>query len=345
MTFLLSLVILNGSLLTGVDASAAQKRPVTKTCLQCGAVLPSSVRVCNFCDSTLTLDVSSEAATSASGAHEKPGLQIGRNETQDPPSRESDPAWRGELSERVQAYRTKRRKVAPNLAQSRLPFEEPRTAPVVRSSVCVAEARPAADNDFAFTIAIGRNAATREEARMVIDVSAPPDTAQSFEQMSGTGGRPEQAGLYPVASMDERRIAGLIDVGCLLFAYGGFLTLFGSLGGQFTFSKLSAAVCVATFVVVYLQYFALFTVFGGTTPGMMLRGLHVVSFSGETPTPRQMLWRSVGYMLSAGTFFMGFLWALWDEDALTWHDRLSHTYLCPAPTFAELDNPRIVHSR
>jgi uncharacterized RDD family membrane protein YckC len=277
--------------------------------------------------------------------HEKPGLQIGRNDTQDAPSRESDPAWRGELSERVEAYRTKRRKVAPNLAQSRLPFEEPAAAPVVRSSVFVPEARPAADNDFAFTIAIGRNAATREEARMVIDVSAPPDAAQSFEHTAGIGVLPEQAGLYPVASMDERRIAGLIDVGCLLFAYGGFLTLFGSLGGQFTFSKLSAAVCVATFVVVYLQYFALFTVFGGTTPGMMLRGLHVVSFSGETPTPRQMLWRSLGYMLSAGTFFMGFLWALWDEDALTWHDRLSRTYLCPAPTFAELDNPRIVHSR
>ena len=318
---------------------------MTKTCLQCGAVLPSSIRVCNFCDSTLTLDVSSEAATSASGAHENPGLQIGRNYAQDPPSRESGTAWRGELSERVQAYRTKRRKVAPNLAQSRLPFEEPLTAPVARASVCVAEARQAADNDFAFTIAIGRNAATREEARMFIDVSAAPDTAESFEQLPGTGVHPEQAGLYPVASMDERRIAGLIDVGCLLFAYGGFLTLFGSLGGQFTFSKLSAAVCVATFVVVYLQYFALFTVFGGTTPGMMLRGLHVVSFSGDSPTPRQMLWRSVGYMLSAGTFFMGFLWALWDEDALTWHDRLSRTYLCPAPTFAELDNPRIVHSR
>jgi uncharacterized RDD family membrane protein YckC len=216
---------------------------------------------------------------------------------------------------------------------------------LLRSAVGVAETPPAADNDFAFTIAIGRNAATREEARMVIDVSAPSDTRQSFEQVPGTDVPSEQAGLYPVASMDERRIAGLIDVGCLLFAYGGFLTLFGSLGGQFTFSKLSAAVCVATFVVVYLQYFALFTVFGGTTPGMMLRGLHVVSFSGETPTPRQMLWRSVGYMLSAGTLFMGFLWALWDEDALTWHDRLSRTYLCPAPSFAELDNPRIVHSR
>jgi uncharacterized RDD family membrane protein YckC len=215
----------------------------------------------------------------------------------------------------------------------------------VHSSVGVAEPPATADEDFAFTIAIGRNAATREDARMVIDVSLPPAAEQAFEQTSSRDARTEQTGLYPVASIDERRIAGLIDTGCLLFAYGAFLTLFGSLGGQFTFSKLSAAVCVATFVIVYLQYFALFTVFGGTTPGMMLRGLHVVSFSGESPAPRQMLWRSVGYMLSAGSFFMGFLWAMWDEDALTWHDRLSHTYLCPAPTFADMDVTHPAHSR
>lgn len=321
---------------------------MTKTCLQCGAVLPSSIRVCNFCDSSLTLDLSSEAATSTPGAHKTSGPPIGRNYAQPEPGHDPDSTWRGELSDRLQAYRTKRRKVAPNLAQSRLPFEEPAAKPLAQTQasapVAIAEATPVADNDFAFTIAIGRNAATREEAGMVIDVSAPPDTAQSY-QSGSTDVRSELPGLYPVASMDDRRIAGLIDAGCLLFAYGGFLTLFGSLGGQFTFSKLSAAVCIATFVIVYLQYFALFTVFGGTTPGMMLRGLHVVSFSGETPTSRQMLWRSVGYMLSAGTFFMGFLWAMWDEDALTWHDRLSHTYLCPAPTFAELDHPRIAHSR
>jgi uncharacterized RDD family membrane protein YckC len=212
-------------------------------------------------------------------------------------------------------------------------------------SVGVAVASPAADDDFSFTIAIGRNAAAREEARMVIDVSLPPAPEQGFEATPTTDARSEQTGLYPVASIDERRIAGLIDTGCLLFAYGAFLTLFGSLGGQFTFSKLSAVMCVATFVIVYLQYFALFTVFGGTTPGMMLRGLQVVSFSGEPPTPRQMLWRSAGYMLSAGTFFMGFLWAMWDEDALTWHDRLSRTYLCPAPRLADFDATHVAHSR
>ena len=47
-----------------------------------------------------------------------------------------------------------------------------------------------------------------------------------------------------------------------------------------------------------------------------------------------MLWRCVGYLLSAGTFFLGFLWACWDEDALTWHDRMSRTYLSVAETFA-----------
>jgi uncharacterized RDD family membrane protein YckC len=338
-------LISNGSLLTGVDASAAQKQPVTKTCLQCSAVLPARVRVCNFCDSSLTLDFSSESGIAASGTQEKPEPRIGRNHAQTGPGRDSDPTWRGELEQRLQAYRVRRRRVAPNLAQSALPFEEPAAAPPAHSSVDVAEPPAQADEDFAFTIAIGRNAATREDSRMVIDVSLSPAAESALDQTPSRDARSEQTGLYPVASIDERRIAGLIDAGCLLFAYGGFLTLFGSLGGQFTFSKLSAAVCVTTFIIVYLQYFALFTVFGGTTPGMMLRGLHVVSFSGESPAPRQMLWRSVGYMLSAGTFFMGFLWAMWDEDALTWHDRLSHTYLCPAPTFADMDVTHPAHSR
>ncbi len=270
---------------------------------------------------------------------------MARNPELASPVLDSDPAWRGELTQRLQAYRTRRRKVAPNLAQSQLPFEEPSATLPVKSCVDVAETPQAADDDFSFTIAIGRNAATRDESQMLIDVSVAPLADQGPEQIRATDIASQQTGLYPVASIDERRLAGLIDTGCLLFAYGGFLTLFGSLGGQFTFSKLSAAVCVATFVIVYLQYFALFTVFGGTTPGMMLRGLHVVSFSGEPPTPRQMLWRSLGYMLSAGTFFMGFLWAMWDEDALTWHDRLSRTFLSPAPTFADMDATHVAHSR
>jgi hypothetical protein len=42
-------------------------------------------------------------------------------------------------------------------------------------------------------------------------------------------------------------------------------------------------------------------------------------------------------MISAGTFFLGFFWALWDEDAMTWHDRLSRTYLAVPETFADAE--------
>jgi uncharacterized RDD family membrane protein YckC len=76
-----------------------------------------------------------------------------------------------------------------------------------------------------------------------------------------------------------------------------------------------------------MQYFGLFTIFGGSTPGMMFSGIQVASFTGDTPTARQYLLRAAGYLLSAGTCFLGFLWVLWDEDGLTWHDRLSKTYL------------------
>jgi uncharacterized RDD family membrane protein YckC len=195
------------------------------------------------------------------------------------------------------------------------------------------------DDDFAFTIAIGRIASQPHTAdgRMMIDVSNSCQADASREEVRDLTER-AHAGLYPVASLRDRQLAGIIDAAFLLFAFGGFVALFGSLGGQLSLSKMNAAVYLATLSVVYFQYFALFTVFGATTPGMMFRGLQVVSFSGEPPTPRQMLLRSVGYMLSAGVCLSGFLWAIWDEDQLTWHDRLSKTYLSSAQTYAEVES-------
>ena len=305
-----------------MDASAAQKRPVTKTCSQCGAILPSSVRVCSFCESSLISPSDSSASATAGRAQAA--------------------VWRGELAQRVEAYRSRRRKAQPDENQSQFAFE-PASGEALGTVPSVALAQPSAtDDDFSFSIAIGRTANKREDdPRLVIDVSLPLDVQGSEAQEAPA----HQPGLYPVASIDDRRIAALADAACLFFAYGAFLALFGSVGGEFTLSKLSAVVSLATFAIVYLQYFALFTIFGGTTPGMMLRGLQVVSFSGDNPSPRQMLLRSAGYVLSAGTFFLGFLWALWDEDTLTWHDRMSRTYLTSAQTFADAEIPQASHSR
>ena len=328
---------------------------MTKTCLQCGAVLPSSVRACHFCESSFSADLSSLEQFSDSSSREDRARNayqgpLGAAHPQDGSSSKrevaKDTAWRGELAQRLEAYRTRRKKIAPNLAQSQFTFEEPSRNSNTSTSAVVVETPAPVEDDFSFTIAIGRPSKKRvlEESRMVIDVSVPSDAAPEQVQppLEDTA---SQQGLYPVASIDDRRLAAVIDLGCLLFAYGGFLMLFGSLGGQFTLSKLTAVVYTTTFAIVYLQYFALFTIFGGTTPGMMMRNLQVTSFSGEPPSPRQMLLRSAGYMLSAGTFFLGFLWTMWDEDQLTWHDRLSKTYLSTAQSFVDMESSSVAHSR
>lgn len=338
MTFSPHAILLPDSLHTGVEASAAQNAPVNKTCLQCGAILPSGVRVCSFCDSHLA---------PANSSAEPPAPQSRGSRASDQPA--SPPLanpWRGELAQRVASYRARRRNDSGDAGQPELPFEQPVPSPSESPAIAVADT-PAVDDDFSFTIAIGRTASRRaqDDAEMFIDVSLPP----AQEPVAPAGSIPERtapqhSGLYPVASIDDRRLSALIDAMCLLFACGGFLALFGSLGGHFAFSKLSAAVYGASFAIVYLQYFSLFTVFGGTTPGMMLRGLRVVDFSGETPSPRQLLFRAAGYLLSAGTFFLGFLWAQWDEDELTWHDRISRTYLSSDDTIADSELSGAAHS-
>jgi Predicted membrane protein/domain len=315
---------------TGVRASAAQKLPVNKICPQCGAVLTKGALSCNFCDSSESVPIGDHSKTTQGN---QASNAIAEHE------------WRGELNQRLQAYRAKRRKLAPNEAQSELPFNGSVSDSGGTVAVQLEEAprdTHDAKDDFAFTIAIGRIAGRQDpnDARLLIDVSVSPEEQAAPQEVTREPVvLPQSSGIFPVASLDERRSAALIDAACLAFAYGGFLALFGSLGGHFTFSKLSAAVCFSTFAFVYLQYFGLFTIFGGTTPGMMIRGLQVATFAGELPTLRHLLLRATGYMLSVGTLFLGFLWALWDEDSLTWHDRLSGTYLTAPDILTDLDAP------
>jgi uncharacterized RDD family membrane protein YckC len=302
---------------------------VNKICPQCGAVLSKGVRTCVFCDSA-------ESCPEWEDFHSTQG-NLALNA-------KADGEWRGELNRRLQAYRARRRRAAAGEGQTELPFESPACAGP--GNVAVEEFRQSDERlpereEFAFTVAIGRPPRRREpvETRLLIDVRVPQKREEALPELPAAAMSRAYSGMFPVASIEERRAAAVVDAACLAFAYGGFLALFGSLGGHFTLSKLSAAMCFFTFAFVYLQYFGLFTIFGGSTPGMMMRGLQVVSFSGDNPTAKQYLQRALGYMLSAGTLFLGFLWAIWDEDTLTWHDRLSRTYLALPEALAQPDAP------
>jgi hypothetical protein len=237
-----------------------------------------------------------------------------------------EPEWRREVSSRLQDYRARRRGGAPADLQAALPFESTSPSAHQSSSPRMQVASEASTNQPQGSRAL-RNERFEIAIPTLETASATGNGAWPAPSLPGAG--LSHAPLHAVASLSERRRAAIVDVGLLIFSYGGMLALFTVLGGHIGFNKLDMTVAGATFALFYAQYFALFTVFGGSTPGMMLRGLRVVSFDGGIPTSRQMAWRSFGYLISAGTCFLGFIWALWDEEQLCWQDRISQTHLTP----------------
>jgi uncharacterized RDD family membrane protein YckC len=285
---------------------------VIKTCQHCGAVNGDPTDVCCFCDAPL-------------GGFGRSSLSR-RISTQTEGNLAVEPEWRREVASRLQEYRARRHGGEAADLQAALPFESDSQRFGVTSTAKAEAATPAPAKKASSTRSLRPE---RFEIAIPKMEAGPVAGDALWPGSSPPAGGIEQAPLYPVASLSVRRKAAFVDAGLLIFSYGGMLALFTVLGGHIGFNKLDLAVAGATFALFYAQYFALFSVFGGSTPGMMLRGLRVVSFDGGIPTSRQMGWRSFGYLISAGTCFLGFIWALWDDDQLCWQDRISQTYLTP----------------
>ncbi len=218
--------------------------------------------------------------------------------------------------------------LTPTTPKEHAPAPEPAATLPERPAMLTESAQPTPAAPKPATRA--RSARPRNAERLDINISQPAFDFSAAEQQRATALSALLAKNIPpshVAPLPKRRRAGLIDAALLLFAFGSFWSLFTALGGHVSISSFSAIVTVATMALLYAQYFTLFTYFGGSTPGMMLCKLRVVSFDGTDPTSEQLLWRSFGYVVSAGTGALGFIWALWDEEHLTWQDRISQTYL------------------
>jgi len=267
--------------------------------------------------------------------------------------------WRQELTNRVRTYRAKRERANSSASdsQSALPFEqqsadepqqdtsdydfaesldppsldEDQYEDPLQSTLAAAAARISMD-DVDPGLAPSTSKRNRDETEhLVIDVSRPaePEERPVAHPLASLI-MPAESKLLPVADISSRRRAGLVDAACLTLAFACIFGLFAMLGGRLALAKMDAVIWGAVAALLYTQYFTLFTVMGGATLGMMLAGLRLVSFDGTAPKPTQLAWRSFGYLVSGGTVFMGFLSTLWDEDHLSWHDRISQTYITSA---------------
>ena len=314
-----------------------------ESCWICGERLPYAELAANIIDAVATpsdqnvaahdlVPTTAPAPKSAAEAHDS--LQAEPSDDHAIAVASSEPEWRLEVARRMEAYRAKHPATDADIAnnsQAPLPFEV--HLPAAKSGSAESAESSAAEEleRLRATFRQAQKSRGRKAERVEISVLQPE---LDFSAQDSSRFHPNSA-LVPVAEPHVRQRAGLLDAVFLALAFAGFLSLFHYFGGHISLTKSDALVCAVAFFLFYATYFALFTIFGGCSPGIQLCGLSVVDADGGLPTVRQLAWRSFGYVLSGGTLFLGFLWALWDEDSLTWQDRISQTYVTTADPLVE----------
>jgi len=296
------------ALVPALGTSAAQNGPMMRICPKCGALLLEDTEGCSICDNPSAENEESLQPVASSAP---------------PPEGSGEPEWRREVSLRLQQYRARHGRLLED-SQSGLPFNRAHEAAGDVSAI-IEEAR-----ERRRTRPSPRHR-TNERVEICIQpeldfASAPDDRAHP------------QTALVPVATLADRRIAGALDLLFLGLTCAGFIGLFRSLGGQLLLNKTDAIVYLVVGYLFYALYVSLFTLMAGATPGMQIRDLSAVRLDGTLPEQRQLWWRTFGYLLSGATLMLGFLWALWDEDHFTWHDRMSHTYITAAAPISDTDS-------
>ena len=79
----------------------------------------------------------------------------------------------------------------------------------------------------------------------------------------------------------------------------------------------------------WAAYQYLLIVYAASTPGLRVSGLELTRFDGTSTSRSLRRWRALAGCLSGLSLGMGYAWLFLDEDALCWHDRITHTYLAP----------------
>jgi uncharacterized RDD family membrane protein YckC len=134
------------------------------------------------------------------------------------------------------------------------------------------------------------------------------------------------------APIEKRLLATAID-GLLVLAA---TALFGYIVFRLAHPALpivqATSLCAGIAAILWATYQYAFLVHTGTTPGLLAMKLRLSQFNGRAVNQSLRRWRVLVSFLSAASLGMGYAWHFLDEDALCWHDRMTHTYIGPAET-------------
>lgn len=133
----------------------------------------------------------------------------------------------------------------------------------------------------------------------------------------------------PIASLTHRAAAAVWDfaiIGALISVFFGIIAwkcegLVEALANPLCLAVLATAAGLLGFV-----YDAAFLLIRGETPGMRMAGLRFVDFDGRPASEFQLQKRVFGGIVSVLPIGMGLLWAMVDEETLSWRDHISGTF-------------------
>jgi uncharacterized RDD family membrane protein YckC len=170
-------------------------------------------------------------------------------------------------------------------------------------------------------------AVQREEQQLAVAVAAPPPVPSIMLEppLTSTAAPLELELPLPVAPLELRVIAGALDAASAA-AITCLFWFVASLAG-FPQGRAAVATLALAGLGIWGLYQYLFLTRMGRTPGMSYIGLRIGRVQPKPLTRTLLAARAVSVLLSSAAAGMGFLWALVEEDRLTWHDRMTQTFV------------------
>jgi uncharacterized RDD family membrane protein YckC len=133
----------------------------------------------------------------------------------------------------------------------------------------------------------------------------------------------------PVALPGHRILAAAVDLSLIFIAMGFFLLAFWLCSGDIAMNRQTVPALATIAITIAAFYRMLWCIVNTDTPGMRFAGLRLVDFDGRTPGREQRGRRQIASLLSLLSAGLGLVWAMVDEENLTWHDQISKTFPTP----------------
>jgi len=130
-----------------------------------------------------------------------------------------------------------------------------------------------------------------------------------------------------LAPLGLRAMAVVVDLALILGSFAAAGAWISSKMTHLPAEKPAEAWAIFGLLLAGFTYHALFFAFSNMTLGMRYAGIALSTFDDNVPTRPQLRRRLGAMALSLLPVGLGVVWSVFDEDHLSWHDRISGTYL------------------